>query len=85
MTYNLLYKVGNSVNFKTYAKGEFSEIHKVFNALRERAAKKSFSLTCRSQGCLGVVMTYSNGKESVQFVVCDDDELKSWWSDKVVA
>ena len=85
MGYNLLYKVNNNVMFKTYAKGECFEIHKVFNSLRERAAKKSFSLTRRSQGNLGVILTYSNGKESVQFVICNDDELKLWWSDKVVA
>lgn len=83
MNYNLLYKVGDNKLYKTYLKGEFIDIHHTFNALRKRAADKSFTMTRRSQGNMGVRITYSKGEESVQFLICTDEELRLWWSDKV--
>lgn len=83
MNYNLLYKVGKNENYKTYTKGQFKDVHNVFNSLRERAAAKSFTMTKRSQGNMGVILTYSRGTESVVFIICNDEELRLWWSNKV--
>ncbi len=83
MIYHLLYKVGDNKFYKTYLKGEFIDIHHTFNALKERAANKSFVMRRRSQGNMGVRITYTKGEESVQFLICTDEQLNLWWANDV--
>ena len=83
INYNLLYRVGNNKLYKTYYHGSFRDLGHIFDGLRERAANKSFIMRRRSQGNMGVRITYTKGEESVQFLICTDEQLNFWWSDKV--
>ncbi len=85
MTYNLLYKVGHDNNkmYKTYAHGKYREVHQSFNDLHARATSKNFRIISRSYGGMGVILQYSDGKQSVFIVICDEDERKASWLEKI--
>lgn len=83
MTYNLLYKVGQSKMYKTYTQGEFREISQSFNDLNKRAIDKNFKMIARAAGNMGVELRYNDGKQNVYLLICSDDELKLWWTDKI--
>lgn len=83
MTYNLLYKVGQSKMYKIYTKGEYREVHQSFNDLHKRATGKNFKIVSRAAGNMGVELLYSDGKQSVYLLICDDEERKLWWLEKI--
>ena len=83
MTYNLLYKVGQNKMYKTYAQGEFREVHQSFNDLHKRATDKNFKIISRSSGNMGVELCYYDGKQNVYLLICNEDERKLWWLEKI--
>lgn len=82
MTYNLLYKVGQN-KYKTYTQGEYREVCQSFNDLHKRATDKNFKIISRSSGNMGVELRYYDGKQKVNLLICNDKELKLWWSGKI--
>jgi lipoate synthase len=82
MTYNLLYKVGNN-KYKTFTKGEYIKVSKAFDDLHKRATDKNFKIISRSAGNMGVELCYCDGKQSVYLLICNDDERKLWWFEKI--
>lgn len=84
MTYNLLYKVGRDQMYKTYTQGEYREVHHSFNELHKRATNKNFRIISRSAGNMGVELCYCNGKQRVYLLICNDDERKLWWFEKIM-
>lgn len=83
MAYNLLYKVGQNKMYKTYTQGEYCEVHKSFNDLHKRATDKNFKMVSRSAGNMGVELCYFDGKQNVYILICDDEERKLWWFEKI--
>lgn len=83
MAYNLLYKVGASKMYKTYTQGEYSEVHKSFHDLHERATDKNFTIVSRSAGNMGVELCYFDGKQNVNLLICSDEEKNLWWVEKI--
>lgn len=83
MIYNLLYKVGMNEMYKIYSKGDYREVHQSFNALHKRATDKNFKIVSRSAGNMGVELRYCDGKQSVYLLICNDEERKLWWIEKI--
>ena len=83
MTYNLLYKVGLSKMYKIYTKGEYREVHQSFNDLHKRATEKNFKIIERSTGNMGVEICYYDGKQNVYLLICNEEERKLWWLEKI--
>lgn len=83
MTYNLLYKVGQNKIYKTYTQGEYLAVHKAFNDLHKRATDKNFKIISRSAGNMGVELCYYDGKQNVYLLICNENERKLWWLEKI--
>ena len=54
-----------------------------FNELHKRATDKNFKIISRSAGNMGVELCYCDGKQSVNLLVCNDDERKLWWLERI--
>lgn len=82
MRYNLLYKVGNN-KYKTFTRGEYIKVSKAFDDLHKRATDKNFKIVSRAAGNVGVELCYYDGKQKVNLLICNDKELRLWWSEKI--
>ena len=83
MTYNLLYKVGGNEMYKTYTHGDYREVYQAFNDLHKRATNKNFKIVGRQAGNMGVELCYYDGKQNVYLLICNDEERKLWWLEKI--
>jgi hypothetical protein len=69
--------------YKIYSKGEYREVHQSFNELHKRAIDKNFKIVSRLAGNMGVELHYCDGKQSVYLLICNDEERKLWWFEKI--
>jgi hypothetical protein len=69
--------------YKVYTQGEFREVHHIFNDLHKRATDKNFKIISRSSGNMGVEVCYFDGKQNVYIRICNEEERKLWWLEKI--
>ena len=72
------FKVNGKGQYKNYMNGSCVEAGEAFHELIVRATAKGFRKVSHSFGCSGVILTYSDGKTSVEIVYVDNDRDREW-------